>query len=74
MSALSLTLTLLAIIAVALTVECWALVTAGPPPLGDDLAGEPGSSVKDGAVGGVHADKLGRCSAPRAANSQENLA
>jgi hypothetical protein len=74
MSALALTMTLLAVLAVSLAVECWALVTAGPPPLGDDLAGEGRGAVEDGSVGRVHADKLSRGSAPRAANSNRRLA
>jgi hypothetical protein len=74
MTLLSAALIGLAVIAVSLAINCWALVTAGPPPLGDDLAGEAGRAVKDGSFGRVHADKLGRGGAARAANSQENLA
>jgi hypothetical protein len=75
MNALDLALALLAIIAVSLAIECWVLVTAGPPALGDDLAGEAGGSFKQEALAVVHnGDKLSRGSAPRAANPQENLA
>jgi hypothetical protein len=60
MSALAIALTALAVIAVSLTVVCWALVTTGPPALGDDLAGEGGGTVKQSSLESVHAAKLSR--------------
>jgi hypothetical protein len=74
MSALAIALTALAVIAISLAVECWALVTAGPPPLGDDLAGEASGALEQSSLHSVHADKLSRGSAARAAKFTGDLA